>query len=207
MAIEIRANAFQLKGYRLMAHVVDGCRLRCTFDEGPNPRYFEYDLSTGALLRVLNFTGGRAITRTAKDDDFEVELELAVDYEKELQYDVTGSTFSSSSHESYDANEVLRQLQIGINMRKWLSNGVPETDGKKYHCDEVDQIATVLTNQAVDVKQAVQELNQMDTKVNWAEVLNIKWHAGGYKFLMPLETAIRDGVHPDETLDEGETTP
>jgi len=209
MAIKIRSNVFQLKGHTLDARALDGSCLRCVAGRDDDVRYFEYDISTGALHRITSYENGVAVKHKAVDEDFEVEAQIEVQMER--QYEVGfGGDYSSGSEASTVSNEdVFKQLELG----RWLTSGMftKETrDTVKWDYSDVrdvDHIIKALTDSRVDAKQVIQELNLLNNDLKWKDIISIRWNSDGFQLNNTLEFHIKDALfYEDETSQESETT-
>jgi hypothetical protein len=184
MAATIKPFIFNVRGWHLEAHYLDGNELRCSFEDHGRPRYFTFDVTTGILSEVHRYSKGN--TKKSEASDYvATDDELAP--EKQYEYQLGGSYGGGYEVKSQEYVPNSHDLEL----MRWFLHG-RDIDWSKNN--QVTYIVQRFAEQKLDAKHLIQDLKTLDNDLYWEEIIEVQRFGGGYqlKHGLTLEAALKD---------------
>lgn len=184
MAVKIKPFIFNVRGWHLEARYLDGDEIRCTFEDHGQLRYFTFDVTTGILSEVQNFTKGDA-SKSEAPDYVAVDDEPVL--EKQYEAQLGGSYGGGFESKTLDIKKTERELRLA----RWLGYG-SDTDFSKN--SQVTYIVQRFAEQKLDAKHLIQDLKTLDNDLYWEEIIEVQRFGGGYQLKrgLTLEATLKD---------------
>lgn len=181
MAKRIKGYVFSCLGWRLTACCLDGNSLRCKFEERDKTRGFTYDIDDGILMEVTQVSGDQVkkVRATPYNEDYQLEDVFQPEKTKIFEME-----FFSDLCDDFNTNISTDQYLQQASLVRWLRGGSSTWEDN----NEVQQIISRFTNQSLDAKRLIQDLNTMENNVfEWDEIIDCTRFGGGVKFKQDLK--------------------